>query len=337
MNQFIKEIQEQPEMLERTLGYYHSREGKERLDAVCTLWTTGDYDKIVLTGMGSSYFVAQAAASMMTAYNLPALAIIAGEVLHFQSSVLTERTLLVAISQSGESYEVIELLKQLGERHHSRLTVVGVTNESGSSLAAMTTLSLLCKAGREEMTSTKTFITTYLVVYLLAGALDGRRVDNALLDSVGREVGLQLEKGGIYLSRSVAFLSGHPFVQVIGRGTVFASVAQTALMFMEATKTPASALLGGEFRHGKIEMVGPGVISLEADVLSFNGKVILISDISSGIESVNLLEINVHCGDPDLFAIPSIVPVQLIVNAWAEEMELVPGSFTHGAKVTSIE
>lgn len=49
MNQFIKEIQEQPEMLERTLGYYHSREGKERLDAVCTLWTTGDYDKIVLT------------------------------------------------------------------------------------------------------------------------------------------------------------------------------------------------------------------------------------------------------------------------------------------------
>ena len=48
MNQFIKEIQEQPEMLERTLGYYHSREGKERLDAVCTLWTTGDYDKIVI-------------------------------------------------------------------------------------------------------------------------------------------------------------------------------------------------------------------------------------------------------------------------------------------------
>ena len=124
-------------------------------------------------------------------------------------------------------------------------------------------------------------------------------------------------------------------------------------MFMEATKTPASALLGGEFRHGPLEMVGPGFIciiyahsrsgvyrqsiGLMADVLSFNGKVILVSDISSGIESVNLLEINVHCGDPDLFAIPSIVPVQLIVNAWAEEMELVPGSFTHGAKVTSIE
>ena len=353
MNQFIKEIQEHPEALERTLSYYRSREGKDRLDAVCALWTTGDYDKIVFTGMGSSYFISQAAATMMTAYDIPAFAVNAGELLHFQSSVLTERTLLVAISQSGESYEVIELLKQLGERHHLRLTVVGVTNESGSSLAAMATCNLLCKAGKEEMTSTKTFITTYLVVYLLAESLSGRREDNDLLDSVVREVSRQLEKRETYLSRSVAFLSGHPFVQVIGRGTVFASAAQTALMFMEATKTPASALLGGEFRHGPLEMVGPdficiiyahsqsGVyqqsIRLVTDVLAFNGKVILISDTASGIESADLLEINVHCEDPDLFAIPSIIPVQLMVNAWAKEMELVPGSFTHGAKVTSIE
>ena len=57
MNQFIKEIQEQPEMLERTLGLLSFQEkGKERFGAVCTLWTTGDYDKIVLTGMGKFLF-----------------------------------------------------------------------------------------------------------------------------------------------------------------------------------------------------------------------------------------------------------------------------------------
>ena len=49
MNQFIKEIQEQPEMLERTLGYYHSREGKERLDAVWCL---------VIIRIGRNYFTA---------------------------------------------------------------------------------------------------------------------------------------------------------------------------------------------------------------------------------------------------------------------------------------
>lgn len=142
-------------------------------------------------------------------------------------------------------------------------------------------------------------------------------------------------------------------MQVIGRGTVFAAVAQTALMFMEAIKIPASALLGGEFRHGPLEMVGPDFICivyahsqsgayhpsirLVEDVLSFKGKVILISDAASGIESPDLLEVHVRCERSDLFAIPSIIPVQLMVNAWAEEMKLVPGSFTHGAKVTAIE
>ncbi len=71
--------------------------------------------------------------------------------------------------------------------------------------------------------------------------------------------------------------------------------------------------------------------------LNFKGKVILISDKASGIESSDLLEVTVRCEHPDLFAIPSIIPVQLMVNAWAEEMKLVPGSFTHGAKVTAIE
>lgn len=78
-------------------------------------------------------------------------------------------------------------------------------------------------------------------------------------------------------------------------------------------------------------------IRLVEDVLSFKGKVILISDAASGIESPDLLEVHVCCERSDLFAIPSIIPVQLMVNAWAEEMKLVPGSFTHGAKVTAIE
>ena len=182
---------------------------------------------------------------MISSASIPASAINAGELLHFQSPSLTERTLLIAVSQSGESYEVIELLKK---QRRLPITVIGITNESGSSLAVMATHCLLCKA---------------------------------------------------YLSRSLTFLKGHSFVQVIGRGTVFAAVAQTALMFMEATKIPASALLGGEFRHGPLEMVGPDFICivyahsqsgayhpsirLVEDVLSFKGKVILISDAASGI------------------------------------------------------
>lgn len=250
MNKFLEEIQEQPEALKQTFCYYRSEEGKKSFKTVCALWKSGEYDRIVFTGMGSSYFISQAAATMISSASIPASAINAGELLHFQSPSLTERTLLIAVSQSGESYEVIELLKK---QRRLPITVIGITNESGSSLAVMATHCLLCKAGKEEMTSTKTFITTYLAVYLLAESLKRHEVNEEALDGIIREVERQLAERDTYLSRSLTFLKGHSFVQVIGRGTVFAAVAQTALMFMEATKIPASALLGGEFRHGPLE------------------------------------------------------------------------------------
>lgn len=51
--------------------------------------------------------------------------------------------------------------------------------------------------------------------------------------------------------KAIELIDGSTFVQLIGRGPVFAAASQSALMFMEAAHTPASALLGGEFRHGR--------------------------------------------------------------------------------------
>ena len=85
MNKFLEEIQEQPEALKQTFCYYRSEEGKKSLKTVCALWKSGEYDRIVFTGMGSSYFISQAAATMISSASIPASAINAGELLHFQS------------------------------------------------------------------------------------------------------------------------------------------------------------------------------------------------------------------------------------------------------------
>ena len=221
MNKFLEEIQEQPEALKQTFCYYRSEEGKKSLKTVCALWKSGEYDRIVFTGMGSSYFISQAAATMISSASIPASAINAGELLHFQSPSLTERTLLIAVSQSGESYEVIELLKK---QRRLPITVIGITNESGSSLAVMATHCLLCKAGKEEMTSTKTFITTYLAVYLLAESLKRHEVNGEALDGIIREVERQLAERDTYLSRSLTFLKGHSFVH--GNTRVYCKMAK---------------------------------------------------------------------------------------------------------------
>ena len=51
MNKFLEEIQEQPEALKQTFCYYRSEEGKKSLKTVCALWKSGEYDRIVFTGM----------------------------------------------------------------------------------------------------------------------------------------------------------------------------------------------------------------------------------------------------------------------------------------------
>ena len=156
-----------------------------------------------------------------------------------------------------------------------------------------------------------------------------------------------------WMSKAIELIDGSTFVQLIGRGPVFAAASQSALMFMEAAHTPASALLGGEFRHGPLEMVKKGFIailfahsqsetyeqslSLVKDILKYEGKVIFITDSNLVFQNDNLCAITIPSTNAELFTIPCIVPVQLLINTWATKCGIIPGEFTHGAKITSIE
>jgi len=300
--------------------------------------------------MGSSYFISNAATCLLNDINIQSFAINAGELLHYQFSLLNQSTLLVCISQSGESYEIVKILERLS----SEVTVVAVCNEPDSTLVKKAQISLFSKAGKEEMTSTKTYISTYLVTYLLSLSLHAKFTDSSIAEikvTIQTVSGL-LDNRDQWLAGALKAIAHAPFVQLVGRGPVFASVQQSALMLMEATRNPASALLGGEFRHGPMEMIKPGSrvvifapsgttykqsLSATRDVLKFGGKVLLITDQVPAINDDNLFPIVIPCTNEPLFAITSVIPMQLIVNQWSIEEKNKPGDFTRGAKVTSIE
>ena len=349
MNKFLDEIKEQPQALTDTLRYYLEGEGKNQLENVSLLWKSGRYTKMIFTGMGSSFFISQAAAAMLARQGLPAFAINAGELLHQQCPVVDKHTLLFCMSQSGESYEIVNLIEKLPKG----TTVVGITNQEDSTLVKLTCHRLLCRAGTEYMTSTKTFICCYLITYLLAAKFEVSDPDVSVLNKLSGNVADILANADKYVEACKPLLVSMPFVQLIARGTDFAGAAQSALMFMEATKTPASAMLGGEFRHGPLEMVSDGFaaivianhlsgtytqsLRLVDDILKFGGRVILIADKPSHLNHSKLVEFNIDNHDALLFVISAIIPIQLIVNYLAEKKNLTPGDFTHGAKVTAIE
>ncbi len=350
MNKFLKEIFEQPKALEVTLDYYLHGEGQGELEKVSKIWRKGGFKSVLFTGMGSSYFAPYTASCILSSNGISSVNINAGELLHYHLPVLKKDSLLTCISQSGESYEVVKILEKLS----SGQTFIGITNEESSTLASRASVTLLSRAGREEMTSTKTYISTLLVLHIYSNLLSGKWNPCTMpeLKSVIEAVGSIIDSRDEWLSPVMNFLGHPPFVQIIGRGPSYSSVLQGALMFMEAARNPAAGIFGGEFRHGPLEMSKKGfmavilapigatydqLIKLANDITTFGGRVVLITNSPAQFTNTNVFPIRIICKDEYLFPVAAIIPLQFIVNQWASDEGHEPGNFLMGAKVTTTE
>jgi len=351
MNQFLKEILEQPDAIQRTLDYYTGEEGLASLARVKKQLTKGDFKYIVFTGMGSSYFTSFAAANLFNTEKIaPSFVINASELLHYNLSLLDKPTLLVCFSQSGESFEIKELLRYIPASTYC----VGIMNSEESTLAKRADTALFSKSGKEEMTSTKTFISTKLVAYILGWYLSDNW-NQKQRDKIQKMIGQLrqlLEGSTLSIQKALTFLGGITAIQIIARGATYASASQSALMFKEANKIAGTGMLGGEFRHGPMEMVKPGFqsilfaakgktypqsIKMATDIAEFEGKVWLITNGDETPENDRIYTTRIDQPDEYLFSIASILPVQLFVDAYAKMKGFEAGSFSRGAKVTEIE
>jgi len=350
MGKFIAEILTQSVALQDTLSYYLNGQGKET--SAFFVKKAVISKQIIMTGMGSSNFIAKAFASLNNQVldKIPTFSINASELLHYQINILQEDCLLVCISQSGESYEIIEILKKIPKN----ISTAGIVNESESTLAKLADIPLLIKAGREEMTSTKTFVSTLLASYILSWSMaeywnEIRVKDiNVLISYFDIDLKYNIEE----VQKMIHFLGDLPALTIIARGTTMATAQQTALMFKEAIKVPAFSMLGGEFRHGPMEMVQEGFkavlfapqgttyqqsIKMAEDIVKFGGKVLLITNSNYQNTHQNIWVKNIPIKDESLFGIASILPMQLFVDQYAKNNGFFAGNFTHGAKVTTIE
>jgi len=350
MNKFLTEILEQPKALKDTFEYYSEKEGLKTLKRIKELYQNGKIKQIVFTGMGSSYFTSYSAACLCNSLGLHAVAINTSEILYYNLSYLTEYTLLVCISQSGESIEIVKLFEKLPKR----VPCIGISNDESSSLASNVKEVLLTKAGKEEMTSTKTFTSINLLMFIFGLFL----ADKWNKDKEAQVKGLieafekTLANNAAENTENLEFFGDIEFIQFIGRGPSFASACQSELMIKEATKIASSGTLGGEFRHGPMEMVKAGFksvlfaaegktynqsIKMANDIVKYNGKVLVITNKDPEIINKNAKIITYNQPDEFLFAIQNIIPVQLMVNNLALAKGLEPGNFINGGKVTLSE
>ncbi len=349
MNTFLKEILEQPEALKRTLENYKS-EGKNSLNVLKETLKNENFEQVIFTGMGSSYFTSFAAVNLLNSAGIISNVINASELLHYNFPVLQKKTLLFCISQSGESYEIKELQKQLPKN----VVCVGISNEAKSTLAQNADMTFLSYAGPEYTTSTKTYVSIQLVAYIIGWALSGQLDQDRInaIDNMIASFQSELEYYQNNMDDVLNFMGDLSSLQVIARGACYSTAMQSSLMFKETLKLATAGYLGGEFRHGPMEMVQEGFqsiifapegktdeqnINMAKDISRFGGKVLLITNMDINLDDDHIRVLPIHVKDEYLFSIESIIPVQLYIDSYAKRKGFEAGSFTHGSKVTAAE
>jgi glucosamine--fructose-6-phosphate aminotransferase (isomerizing) len=243
---FVAEIREQPEALTRLL------EHREEFAFVARACAARAPATIRLVGHGSS----DAAA----AYGVYAFGIFAGWTALRDSISLTvyygarldfSRSVVVALSQSGQTPDVVSYVERARER--GALTVA-VTNEAESELARAADATLPLAAGDERsVAATKTFLNQLAALALLAGAVAGRA--DAVSDGLRRTADLiadsipPLEHAVASVATAFAYVGR---MYVIGRGIEFSTAREIALKLTETCRVAAEPLTSTDLSHGPI-------------------------------------------------------------------------------------
>jgi glucosamine--fructose-6-phosphate aminotransferase (isomerizing) len=318
------------------------------------LATLGKERLLVFTGMGSSYDACYPAVNALGRVGRPAVMVDAAELLHFRSEMLRSDTLLVAVSQSGESAEIVALLDRVASRPE-RPSVVAVTNGTLNTLAAAAELTFDTRAGEETGPSTMTFAGALVVLSGIAGALAGRPAQDvaASLFSNAKRTAAAVEVilADMALPRRLAsWLGGRSSVVILGRGPARAAAEMGALTIKEATGLMVESLETAQFRHGPLELAGPGLaamliatepetmdidLALARDLALGGAAVTVVGNTAAAMHGIETVAIGPL--ERSLAPAASVVPAQLLARELALARGRAPGSYVRASKVTTRE
>ena len=262
----FKEIMEQPEAIRKTISP-RIREGKVVLDdLVLTAEEAKNFSRIFIVACGSSYHV-----GMVSKYNWQRLLRRSVEVelaseFRYSDPLVDENTLVVVISQSGETLDTMAALREAKRRGARTLAIVNVV---GSSIAREADDVLYTWAGPEIAVATTKAYSTQLALMDLVGLyladLLGA-VEQAEYDAILSEMLLLPEKLQRFLDgfEDVKYFASryfnHNSVFFIGRNLDYAMGLEGSLKLKEISYIHSEAYASGELKHGTISLIEPGTL-----------------------------------------------------------------------------
>ncbi len=338
---YFCDILSQPKAIEDTLA---SLTVSKPLQQLAAKLRRGKFKTIILTGMGSSFHALHPLQINLIEHGHCALMVETSELIYYHNGLFRPDTLIVAVSQSGHTVEMIRLMK-LNRR---RAAILAITNTADSPLAVRSDAAIVTRAGQEYSVSCKTYLCALLALQFAGEVLCGgfNRRTNKELSSVIPAVSGYLANWQEHLQSLREKLTGVRTLFLVGRGVSLASAGTGALIIKESNQVPAEGMSSASFRHGPFEMLGP-----EMFVLVFAGDS-RTSDLNKRLyedaceQKARTGWISENSGD-SAFNLPrtplsvlpvlQILPVQMITLALAWLAGREPGKFRLATKITTTE
>ena len=351
----LKEIREQPQALRNTLaGLKSARELSLAVKAIA------EAERIFVTGAGTSYHAAEFyALASNTQTKLLTVPFIASEYESY-SNVASERDILLAISQSGETMDVLKAVRRFKS---AGARVIAVSNVVDSAIPRESHIALYTRAGPEiGVAATKTFLTqTLLLAWLLVevaeytGALSASEKSEIArtLEESPRVVEVSVERSEKIVYNLSAALASKTSAYYLSRHVGVPIAKEGALKIKEVAYIHAEAYPAGESKHGPIALVEsgfpvvfvvPGISRVEQAIkgnieeMRARGAEAL-GVVCEGSELKSLLDyaVEVPCPHWLLTPISHTPPLQLLAYYTATRRGLNPDRPRNLAKTVTVE
>jgi glucosamine--fructose-6-phosphate aminotransferase (isomerizing) len=246
-NFMLKEIYEQPQIISKILS---DNDQKTQL-AKITRKARGTY----LVGCGTASYACLAGQYLFSKIAKRHINFAIGSEFGYHLEFLNKDSLVIAVSQSGETMDILESVKKAKEK---KAKIVSLTNVFGSSLFRISDYKILINAGPEKaVASTKAFTGMLAHLILFAFSLDGgiKEGQKILLQSVSSAKKVLSPKSVNNIKKLAIILKNTKDIYVIGRGLSYPAALETALKIKEISYIHAEGLAAGELKHGPLALI----------------------------------------------------------------------------------
>lgn len=342
----LKEIKDEPNVARMLLTALNANDGnatfhEQRSDLAELAKLVVESKRVVFVASGSSYHAGLLGAYFLGKVGIEAHAIIASEFRNF--TLLDGETLVIAVTQSGETMDVISALRGIKQEG---VKIASFVNVPYSTVKRMSQISINIYAGQEiSVAATKTFINQIIAIISLAGKiLDVQKKDPEIkkkleqklsLDDIAQlidEITTDLPVNRIeeQVKKVAKKLKDSEDIYIIGRGFCYPVALEMSLKLKEVAYIHAEGMMAGELKHGTLALIEDGtpvialipssnleVLSNVKEVQARGARIIALSDIETEYETICIPRIPL--GNEVQFAILTSVIGQLLTYYIAAE------------------